>query len=89
MKSLKQRVRELLNEWDPMHTIDEDERESDIEYDGYIKGIMRSGVIVAKECELACISDEVDEDIKELPAVSISISGGVLEAILYDINLNE
>ena len=41
MKNLKQRVRELLNEWDPIHIIDEGERGIDDEYDGYIEGIIR------------------------------------------------
>lgn len=55
---------------------------------GIIAGIMRSGVIVPKGHEIVCISNKLDEDVKVLPQNSNNISGGVLEAVLYDINLN-
>jgi len=56
---------------------------------GFIEGIMRSGVIVAKGQALVHISAWPNKYIKELPMASVSVSGGVLEAIMYDVNLNE
>jgi len=56
---------------------------------GYLTGIMRSGLIIPKGQAVACISGEADEDIKEFPATAVSISGAVLEAVMYDMHINK
>jgi len=55
---------------------------------GYISGIIRSGVIVSKGQEIVSIDDSLAAAIRELPQSALSISGAVLEAIMYDIHLN-
>jgi len=56
--------------------------------DGFLAGCMRSGVIVSKNQILAHISMEKVKDLKELPLTTRAVSGAALEALLYDMHLN-
>lgn len=57
--------------------------------EGYLAGILPSGIIVEKSQAIASISNLLTEDVKIIPQESFSIAGGVLEAILYDQKLND
>ena len=57
--------------------------------DGFLAGCMRSGIIVSKGQILAHITAGEVTDLKELPLTSRAISGAALEALLYDLHLND
>lgn len=55
--------------------------------EGFLEGITRSGVIVPKGCPVISISKSKIKDPQILPVDSSLISGGVLEALMYDISM--
>ncbi len=56
--------------------------------DGYILGVIDSGLIVAKDTEIFRLtSNPINSDITKINKDCFSIAGGVLEAILYHLNL--
>jgi len=57
-------------------------------HEGYIAGILASGRIVARGQAIARITAQPVEDIRVLPLIAVAVAGAVLEAILYDMQLN-
>ena len=59
-------------------------------FSGKISGLLNSGIIIQAGTLFAEIASASDpRPAKALPATSISVAGGVLEAILFDINLEK
>jgi len=56
--------------------------------DGYIEGILQSGVIVAENTPLFSVTKNKNYDVKILPVNSRLISGAVLEVIMFHKSLN-
>jgi hypothetical protein len=57
---------------------------------GHILGVVNSGIIISKYREIFRLArDPIKYDITEIPVKAFSVSGGVLEAVLFHSNLKD